>query len=94
MPIQDRRKLIKQREKEARRNRFNADLTPAVVDRIKQAAQDFGCPASDITEALLRYALAAVDAGKLDLFTHPHKPSRSPRYEFVLLFDELPDQRS
>lgn len=90
MPVQDRRKLIKQRQKEAKRNRFNADLTPAVVDRIKGLASDIGCPASDVTEALLRYGLAAIDAGDLDLADHPHKPSRSPRYEIVLEFVESP----
>jgi hypothetical protein len=84
LPVADRRKLLKERQKIAARNRLTIDLPQALVDRVAALAQRQGCPQSQLIHAMMLFALVAIDAGDFALDELPRTPSRSPRYEWNL----------
>jgi hypothetical protein len=76
--------------RDAARNKVTLDLrdeTEAAVDAI---AQQLGCPVSQVAELLICTGLQAIADGQLDLNTLRLRPSRSPRYEWLLDLPEVP----
>ena len=68
-----------------RAQRVTYDLPPELRARIKELAQEQRLPASQlVTLALLRF-LKAYDAGDAPLGSYK-QPSRSPRYDWNLVF--------
>jgi hypothetical protein len=89
LPRREREKKARERARiEARREqRATYDLPPDIRQRIKDLAEEERVPASQIvTLALMRF-LADHAHGKIDLSTYK-QPSRSPRYDWNLIFPE------
>ena len=79
MSPSERKKLAKQREKMRQRNRKVLDLPEKITDRLKQLAEKYGCPESQVAAFLLAKGFQDLDDETLDLFPYL-RPSRSPRY--------------
>jgi hypothetical protein len=79
MSPSERKKLVKQREKMKQRNRKVLDLPEEITDRLKQLAEKYGCPESQVAAFLLAKGFQDLDDEALDLFPYL-RPSRSPRY--------------
>ena len=95
LPRRQREKLAKERAKiQARRpQRATYDLPPAVRNLVRDIAEEEGVPASQLaTLALLRF-LQEYQTGKLSLGDFK-QPSRSPRYDWNLIFpqDWMPEE--
>ena len=89
LPRQVREKKARERAKiqSRREQRTTFDLPPALRQRIKMLAEEQRLPASQLaTLALLRF-LQEYDQGKIDLAIYK-KPSRSPRYDWNLVFPD------
>ncbi|HSV85460.1 MAG TPA: hypothetical protein VLH85_02725 [Levilinea sp.] len=89
LPRRAREKKARERARiRARREqRATYDLPPVIRARIKRLAEEERLPASQlVTLALIRF-LADFDSGKIDLSEFQH-PSRSPRYDWNLVFPE------
>ncbi|MEN4041365.1 MAG: hypothetical protein ROW52_10670 [Anaerolineaceae bacterium] len=87
LPRRQREKKVRERARiQARRDqRATYDLPPAIRSRIKRLAEDERLPASQlVTLALIRF-LTDFDTGKVDL-SQFKQPSRSPRYDWNLVF--------
>jgi hypothetical protein len=80
MSPSERKKLAKQREKMRQRNRKVLDLPEKITDRLKQLAEKYGCPESQVAAFLLAKGFQDLDDETLDLFPYL-RPSRSPRYK-------------
>jgi hypothetical protein len=91
LPVQERRKRIKAREKAKARlaGRVNWDLPPALKERVFSIAEEHRIPASQIATFLLDAGLERLESGEID-FEPLKTPSESPRYDWNLDFsDEL-----
>jgi hypothetical protein len=89
LPRRDREKKARERQKIAarRERRATYDLPPEIRLKISDLSDRLSIPASQlVTLALIRF-LDVYENGKLDL--GPYKlPSRSPRYDWNLVFSE------
>jgi hypothetical protein len=89
LPRRKREKLARERAKiqSRREQRATYDLPPELRLKIKTLAEEQHLPASQlVTLALIRF-LQEYDAGAIDLGAYK-QPSRSPRYEWNLVFPE------
>jgi hypothetical protein len=97
LPRKEREKKARERAKiQARRDqRVTYDLPPSIRERIKDISESQRVPASQIVTLALARFLKAYDVGEIDIGQYKH-PSRSPRYDWNLLFPEdlLPANRS
>jgi hypothetical protein len=93
MSPSERRKLAKQRAKESKRNRKILDLPEELTDRLKQLAEKYGCPESQVAAFLLAKGFQDIDSQALDLFPHL-RPSRSPRYKNNLEIPEIQEEEA
>ena len=76
----------KKAKRDAERARFTYDLDPALIAAIQTAAHREGISASGLAHFLLTQAMRQYQSGGIDL--HPYKrPSRSPKFDWVLEFD-------
>ena len=94
LPRREREKKARERAKiqSRREQRTTFDLPPAIRQRIKTLAEEQRLPASQLaTLALLRF-LQEYDQGKIDLALYK-QPSRSPRYDWNLVFPVEGSQR-
>lgn len=91
LPKRERERLARERAKiQSRRDqRATYDLPPAIREGIKALANDLRLPASQLATLALARFLADYHQGALDLGQFK-QPSRSPRYDWNLVFpDEM-----
>jgi len=89
LPRKQRERLVKARLKiQARREqRATYDLPPVIREQIRLLAEEQRIPASQlVTLALIRFLRDYV-AGQIDLGQYK-QPSRSPRYDWNLIFNK------
>lgn len=95
LPRREREKKARERQKitARRERRATYDLPPEIRLKISDLSDRLSIPASQlVTLALIRF-LDVYENGKLDLGSYKF-PSRSPRYDWNLVFSELrPDTR-
>lgn len=89
LPRREREKKARERSRiEARRDqRATYDLPPAVRQRIKDLGEELRLPASQLVTLALARFLQEYENGQIDLSQYK-QPSRSPRYDWNLLFPE------
>jgi hypothetical protein len=94
LPVKERKRQKKEREKQASRNRVMYDLPPELTERVRQIAEREGVPASQLVAWLLTHTVSIDQLVDTHGVLHGYKkPSKSPRYEFNLEFsknDETP----
>jgi hypothetical protein len=89
LPRREREKLSRERAKiQARRDqRATYDLPPAIREGIRLLAEDLRLPASQLATLALARFLADYQKGLIDLGKYK-QPSRSPRYDWNLIFPD------
>ncbi len=89
LPRHERERKARERSRiEARRDqRATYDLPPALRQRIKDLAEELRLPASQLVTLALARFLQEYDKGQIDLGQYK-QPSRSPRYDWNLIFPE------
>ena len=89
LPPRERKKKARERAKiQARREqRVTYDLPPDLRQRIQKMAEQERLPASQIVTLALKRFLQDQSEGKIDLSIYK-QPSRSPRYDWNLVFEE------
>ena len=89
LPRREREKLSKERAKiQSRRDqRATYDLPPSIRDGLRVLAEDLRLPASQLATLALARFLDDYQNGKIDLGQYK-QPSRSPRYDWNLVFPE------
>lgn len=79
----------RKRERDRQRCKATYDMAEELRGTIDQVAKHFSIPASQVAAVLLVAGLEQLKAGKVDLAGMERKPSRSPRYDWVLV--DLPE---
>ncbi len=89
LPRKERERLSKERAKiQSRRDqRATYDLPPDLRERIRELAEDLRLPASQLVTLALARFLREYQDGSIDLGKFK-QPSRSPRYDWNLVFPE------
>lgn len=89
LPRRERERLVKQRLKiQARRDqRATYDLPPMLREQLRDLAENVGVPASQLATLAISRFLIDYRANKIDLDEYK-QPSRSPRYDWNLIFPE------
>jgi hypothetical protein len=89
LPRKERERLSRERAKiQARRDmRATYDLPPSIREEIRELAEKLRLPASQLVTLALARFLSDHAAGSLDLSLYK-QPSRSPRYDWNLVFPE------
>jgi len=89
LPRRERERLVKQRLKiQARRDqRATYDLPPMLREQLRDLAENVGVPASQLATLAIARFLIDYRANKIDLDEYK-QPSRSPRYDWNLIFPE------
>jgi hypothetical protein len=89
LPRRDRERIIKSRLKiQARREqRVTYDLPPVLREDLRDLAEHLGIPASQLAALALARFLNEYRDGRIDLEDYK-QPSRSPRYDWNLVFPE------
>ena len=89
LPRKVREKKIKERQKiRARRDqRATYDLPPLLRQRVKTLAEENSVPASQLVTLALYRFFEAYDQDQINI-SELKKPSRSPRYDWNLVFPE------
>jgi hypothetical protein len=89
LPRKEREHLVKERIKiKARREqRVTYDLPPVLREAVMQLAESLRIPASQLATLALARFLQAYENGEIDLGEFK-QPSRSPRYDWNLVFPE------
>ena len=89
LPRRERERLVKQRLKiQARREqRATYDLPPVLREQLRDLAETLGLPASQLATLAIARFLADYSQGNIDLEKFK-QPSRSPRYDWNLVFPE------
>lgn len=89
LPRKERERLVKQRLKiQARREqRVTYDVPPVIREELSQLARDLGIPASQLATLALARFMADYHENRIDLDEYK-QPSRSPRYDWNLVFPE------
>ena len=89
LPRRERERLVKQRLKiQARRDqRATYDLPPVLREELRDLAESIGVPASQLATLAIARFLIDYRENKIDLDGFK-QPSRSPRYDWNLVFPE------
>ena len=89
LPRRERERLARERAKiQSRRDqRATYDLPPAIREEVRLLAEDLRLPASQLVTLALARFLQEYQHGSLDLGKFK-QPSRSPRYDWNLVFPE------
>lgn len=89
LPRKERERLVKERNKiKARREqRATYDLPPVIRESIMRLAEAQKVPASQLATLALARFLIEYENGSIDLGAYK-QPSRSPRYDWNLVFPE------
>ncbi len=89
LPRRERERLVKQRLKiQARREqRATYDLPPVLREQLRELAENLGLPASQLATLAIARFLIDYNQGSIDLEIYK-QPSRSPRYDWNLVFPE------
>jgi len=89
MPRRERERISRERAKiQSRRDmRATYDLPPALREEVKELAEDLRLPASQLVTLAIARFLQDYASGSLDLSCYK-QPSRSPRYDWNLVFPE------
>lgn len=89
LPRKERERLVKERNKiKARREqRATYDLPPQIRASVMQLSDSLRIPASQLATLALARFLNEYEAGKIDLGEYK-QPSRSPRYDWNLVFPD------
>lgn len=89
LPRRERERLVKQRLKiQARREqRATYDLPPVLREQLRDLAETIGLPASQLATLAIARFLTDYNQGNIDLEKYK-QPSRSPRYDWNLVFPE------
>jgi hypothetical protein len=89
LPRKERERLGRERAKiQARREqRATYDLPPNLREEIRELAEDLRVPASQLVTLALARFLNEYQNGSIDLGKYK-QPSRSPRYDWNLIFPE------
>jgi len=91
LPRHEREKLARERAKiQSRRDqRVTYDLPPSIREGIRLLAEELRLPASQLATLALARFLREYQNGQIDLGVYK-QPSRSPRYDWNLVFPEEP----
>ena len=91
LPRKEQERKAKERVRIKRRNRVMLDLPPDLEKRIVDLAASLECPISQAAAALLVIGINALNATSADGFdlTDYRKPSKSPRYSYILDIQEI-----
>jgi len=96
LPRKERERISRERAKiQSRRDqRATYDLPPSIREMVKDLAEDLRLPASQLVTLALARFLSDYANGLIDLGRYK-QPSRSPRYDWNLVFPEalLPKKR-
>ncbi len=89
LPRRERERIIKERLKiQARRDqRATYDLPPVLREDLRDLGEGLGIPASQLAALALARFLAEYREGSINLDEYK-QPSRSPRYDWNLVFPE------
>jgi hypothetical protein len=89
LPRRERERLSRERAKiQSRRDqRATYDLPPALREAVRELAEELRLPASQLVTLALARFFADYDAGTIDLGKYK-QPSRSPRYDWNLVFPD------
>ena len=89
LPRKERERISRERIKiQSRRDqRATYDLPPAIREAVRDLAEDLRLPASQLVTLALARFLSDYSAGQIDLGRYK-QPSRSPRYDWNLVFPE------
>ena len=89
LPRHEREKLARERAKiqSRREQRVTYDLPPAIREGIRLLAEELRLPASQLATLALARFLREYQNGQIDLGVYK-QPSRSPRYDWNLVFPE------
>lgn len=89
LPRRERERLVKQRLKiQARRDqRATYDLPPVLREELRDLAESIGVPASQLATLAIARFLIDYRENKIGLDGYK-QPSRSPRYDWNLIFPE------
>ena len=89
MPRKERERISRERAKiQSRRDqRATYDLPPSIRESIRDLAEDLRLPASQLVTLALARFLADYANGVIELGKYK-QPSRSPRYDWNLIFPE------
>lgn len=89
LPRHEREKLARERAKiQSRRDqRVTYDLPPSIREGIRLLAEELRLPASQLATLALARFLREYQNGQIDLGIYK-QPSRSPRYDWNLVFPE------
>lgn len=95
MPRKERERLVKERLKiQARRDqRVTYDLPPTIRESIMALSESLRIPASQLATLALAKFLQAYENEEIDLGIYK-QPSRSPRYDWNLIFPDSLVQRT
>ena len=96
LPRKERERISRERAKiQSRRDqRATYDLPPSIRELVRDLAEDLRLPASQLVTLALARFLSDYSNGLIDLGKYK-QPSRSPRYDWNLVFPEnlLPKKR-
>lgn len=89
LPRKERERLSRERAKiqSRREQRATYDLPPSLREEIRELAEELRLPASQLVTLALARFLSDYYSGLVDLGKYKH-PSRSPRYDWNLIFPE------
>jgi hypothetical protein len=89
LPRRERERIVKERLKiQARREqRATYDLPPVLREELRDLGESLGIPASQLAALALARFLIEYNDGRIDLDEYK-QPSRSPRYDWNLVFPE------
>ena len=90
LPRSERRKLLRERRKNAERRGRRAlyDFPPGLIKMVADIAEEARMTNSQVAGLLLLHALRDYRQGKIDLRAY-REPSESPRYDFRIDLDDL-----
>ena len=90
LPRSERRKLLRERRKNAERRGRRAlyDFPPGLIKMVADIADEARMTNSQVAGLLLLHALRDYRQGKIDLRAY-REPSESPRYDFRIDLDDL-----
>lgn len=89
LPRKERERISRERIKiQSRRDqRATYDLPPSIRESVRDLAEDLRLPASQLVTLALARFLSDYSGGQIDLGKYK-QPSRSPRYDWNLVFPE------
>jgi hypothetical protein len=85
LSVSERKRKVKERTKAQARNRVMLDLPQEIEACIKAIAVEERCPTSQVAAILIWHGLGDLERGLFEL-SQFKRPSRSPRYDWNLVF--------